>query len=135
MGKLNKQCFVCGEKYSYCYSCPSDLQNPTWRTLFDTENCKNIFNILCRHGQGKITDEETRNLLNECDLTYVDKFNESLKNHFDKVFSSTVKEETIVTKEITENIVGEPMVEEVRVPKRNKKMIPKSKTAKFEATE
>ena len=99
MGKLNKTCLVCGKNYHYCYSCPSDLQNPSWKNLFDTEECKEIFNILCKNGQGMITDDEAKELLSKYDLTQKDSFVDNIKNHIDKVFGN------IVVVEETEEVI------------------------------
>ena len=90
MGKLNKTCLVCQKSYHYCYSCPTDLQNPSWKNLFDTEQCKEIFNILSRNGQGMITDEEAKELLSKCDLTQKDTFADNIKNHIDKICGNNV---------------------------------------------
>ena len=119
MAKLNRTCLVCGKQYHYCYSCPSDLQNPSWKNLFDNENCKKIFNILCRHGQNMITDEEAREMLAECNLSHKEEFNESIKDHLNRVFNVVANEND--NKE-------EHDVEET------KKILPKKKVEK-EATE
>lgn len=124
MGKLNRTCFVCGKQYHYCYSCPSDLQNPSWKNLFDVENCKNIFNILCRHGQSMIADEEARELLNRCDLSQRDGFTDNIKNHIDQIFNVVV-EENINTETTKENVQN----------KETKKILPKRKTVEEETVE
>lgn len=116
MGKLNRICLVCGEQYKYCYSCPSDLQNPSWKNLFDNENCKKIFNILCRHGQNMITDEETREQLKECDLSNKEHFNANIQKHLDKVFN-------VVVDRNIEEVIKEDVVQ----IKETKKMRPKRK--------
>ena len=89
MGKLNKICYVCNKSYKHCYSCPSDLNHPSWMEMFDTENCKNIFNILCKHGQKMITDEETRMQLKDCDLSQKEHFADNIIEHINKVFENS----------------------------------------------
>ena len=113
MGKLNRTCMVCKMQYYHCYSCPSDLQNPSWKSIFDNENCKDIFNILSRHGQGKITDEEAKELLSKCDLTKKDTFAENIKNHINQIFGVEIVNE--IKEEKIEKEVVEPVVKEVAV--------------------
>lgn len=107
MGKINKICYVCNKSYKHCYSCPSDLQHPSWMEMFDTENCKNIFNILCKHGQKMISDEETRELLNDCDLSQKDTFAENIINHLNKVLSDN----SVVNDDVVEQVVIEEIPE------------------------
>ena len=94
MGKLNKTCLVCQTPYRYCYTCPTDLQNPSWKNLFDTEQCKEIFNILSKNGQGIITDDEAKELLDNCDLSQKDAFAVNIKTHINNLYGyDTVEEE------------------------------------------
>lgn len=113
MGKLNRTCLTCQSQYYYCFSCPSDLQHPSWKSAFDTENCKEIFNILSRHGQGKISNEEAKELLNKCDLTKKDTFAENIKNHINQIFGIEIVNE--IKEEKIEEEVAEPVVEEIAV--------------------
>ena len=113
MGKLNKTCLVCNKQYHHCYSCPTDLQHPSWMELFDKENCKNIFNILSRHGQKMIINEEAKELLNQCDLSQKDNFADNIKNHINQIFCIDVNEE-INEEQIVENVV-ENIEEEITV--------------------
>lgn len=39
----NRICLACGKAYEYCGSCPSSLNLPVWKNIFDTENCKTVF--------------------------------------------------------------------------------------------
>lgn len=119
MSKLNKTCFLCQQQYSYCYSCPTELQYQSWKNLFDTENCKEIFNILCRHGQSTITDEEAKELLEQYDLSQKDSFTDNVKKHIDQIFCASDKETS--NKEIADEIVQ---------PIKPKKMRPKHRVVK-----
>lgn len=46
MGKLNRTCFTCGKRYSYCPSCESDKDKPSWYGLFHDLSCKDVFNAI-----------------------------------------------------------------------------------------
>lgn len=104
---LNKKCMVCRKDYKYCNTCPSDLNNQSWKMLFDKENCKNIYNILSARTANKLTDQEAVNQLNQCDLSEKDGYNEKIKTYINRLLDS-VKEEKIVEENIemsTENNV------------------------------
>lgn len=60
MAILNRECKVCGTKYSYCPSCSADVRKPKWMTMFDCEECKQIFDVATRFNIGKITKEEAQ---------------------------------------------------------------------------
>ena len=113
MGTLNKTCLVCGSNYHYCYTCPSDLRNPSWKNIFDVENCKDIFNILSKHGQGMISDEEAKELLGKCDLSQKETFSTNIKNHIDRIVSVKKVNNDEMDKETEDNNVEEvPVINE-----------------------
>ena len=45
MPNHTRQCIVCNQKYDYCKACPSSKNEPTWRAIYDTEECKKVFEI------------------------------------------------------------------------------------------
>lgn len=69
MARLNRTCFTCGCKYSYCPSCPEDSDKPAWMAMFHDENCKDIFNVINENFYGHISDEDAIQTLNRCDLS------------------------------------------------------------------
>lgn len=79
MAKLNRVCFTCGQKHSYCPSCYEDRNLETWRIMFDTENCKKIFNIINQYFYKHITVDEAITQLEQCDLTNIDTLNEDIQ--------------------------------------------------------
>lgn len=91
MAKLNRTCFVCGKKHSYCPSCYDDRHLETWHIMFDNENCKNIFNIINQCFYKNITTEEAKSQLEKCDLSTKDGFVDDIKNEIDKLISYKVE--------------------------------------------
>lgn len=79
MAKLNRVCFTCGKKHSYCPTCYDDMSLETWHIMFDNENCKNIFNIINQYFYKHITVDEAITQLEQCDLTNIDTFNEDIQ--------------------------------------------------------
>lgn len=79
MAKLNRTCFVCGKKHSYCPSCYEDRLLETWHIMFHDENCKKIFDIINQYFYKHINVDEAITQLEQCDLTNVESFNEDIK--------------------------------------------------------
>lgn len=89
----NRVCLACGKAYEYCNSCPSSLNLPVWKNLFDTENCKTVFETASDYAQGAITKESARVKLSKCDI------NVSFKGNIKKILKEINKED------VKENIV------------------------------
>lgn len=66
---LNRTCLTCGKKYEYCNSCPTSVNLPVWKSLFDTENCKDIFETVSDYAQCSITKTQAKNKLKKCNLS------------------------------------------------------------------
>ena len=71
MGEQQKQrtCFCCGKAYHFCPNCAEDADKPSWYFIFDSENCKNIFNICQRFSTNAIDAQSAAQELDKCDLT------------------------------------------------------------------
>lgn len=66
MKKTNRICLTCGKAYSYCPNCTEDELKPTWMALYDTENCREIFNILTDYNAGLINADKADEKLEKC---------------------------------------------------------------------
>ena len=75
----NRICLTCGTSYEYCGACPSGLNSPTWKSLFDEENCKNVFEIVS-DAQKTISKESANEKLLKCDLSNKDKFKKNIQS-------------------------------------------------------
>lgn len=106
MPKANRTCYCCGRKYYYCPSCPDDRRDPRIFVMWDSELCKEIFNVLTNESTKKTTTLECKNKLIELGVTKDTILRESVRNHVDRVMSY---EENIV-EDIKDNIVEEVTV-------------------------
>lgn len=66
---INRTCLACGKEYEYCGSCPTTNSLPIWKNIFDTENCKIVFENVSDYAQGTITKAVAKKRLSKCDLT------------------------------------------------------------------
>lgn len=89
MRKPNRKCSLCGQEYYYCPSC-SDGREPSWMIMFDTENCKKIFNVLTQFNFKHIKENEAKSILKNCDLTV--NMNERDKGTVDKIMCASIIE-------------------------------------------
>ena len=91
----NRICLTCGKAYEYCGSCPSTVNLPVWKNLFDTENCKTVFETASDYAQKVITKESAKEKLLKCDLNV----------EFKEKIDGLVKE--IIVEEATEEVDNE----------------------------
>lgn len=78
-----RTCLVCGKTYEFCGSCPTSLKLPTWKNLYDTKNCKDIFRIVSDYDQKVISKSVAKKKLNSCDLSGV--FKDNIQKLIDEI--------------------------------------------------
>ena len=124
MANLNRECKVCGVKYSYCPSCSADLKKPKWMKMFDCEECKNIFDIDTRFNIGIITKEEAQTQLAGINIDKI--FTEQIKKDLSNIFYvEPVIEDPIIEPVVNFEELAEVSIEEpVRKSKNPKKYEP-----------
>jgi hypothetical protein len=74
----NRECVVCGTKYQFCPHC-NNSDAPSWKAIYDTENCKKIFDVCSAFVFKHIDAKEALNRLDKCDLSKEDKFAKGIK--------------------------------------------------------
>ena len=109
----NRICLTCGKAYEYCGSCPSSLNLPVWKNLFDTENCTTVFETVSDYAQKVITKDVAKKKLSNCD-TYIN-YKENIQKYLD-------------------DIVAEPKVEVIDETEKETQPIPKMKYNKKKVT-
>ena len=80
MGRRNRECYLCGYKYSYCPTCFQDRTKPSWMVEFHSENCKDIFDICTRFNMKLLTKSEAKEAIEKCDLSNKLSFRPSVQN-------------------------------------------------------
>ena len=141
--KNNRKCLICGKTYSYCPVCGADRKKPSWYSIFDGDNCNNIYNAVTGYRDGLFTIEEAREKLNACDLSIInsDGFNVGTRDKIKEILeinnvepakieapiveevpvveaAKEVVEEKSVVETVEEVVEEKPVVDEV-VEKRN----------------
>ena len=130
MAKTNKVCYFCGKKYYYCPTCRDDIKKPSWYTMWCSEQCKNLDNIVAAHRSDKITTEEAKKRIEKLNINVndIEFARETLKKYFNKIMNyktDIIDEKTVKTQ--GENVEKENN-ESVKKPVTKKtKIVPKSK--------
>lgn len=70
-----RKCTICGKEYSYCPFCAQYKHLPKWMVGFDTENCKDISNIVANYRAEAIDKATAKDLLSYKDLTVLNGYN------------------------------------------------------------
>jgi len=85
--KNNKTCIICKKPYSYCPSCHQDASKPTWYMIFDSENCKKIYDICTAYRDGEIDKAIAYERIKECDLTGLKDFAETTRKQIEEILN------------------------------------------------
>lgn len=87
MKKPNRTCYLCGNEYYYCPSCPDDRRDPAIYVMWDSQKCKDIFNILCEESTGRMSTKDCKTKLIELGVKDMEIKNESVAKHIKRVMS------------------------------------------------
>ena len=93
MGKVNRVCKTCGKAYYYCSNCNKSINSPQWMLMWDTENCKNVYEIVSNYAQGVFSKDDARKRLEKCDLKQKYTFNKKIANYIDEIMKKDVEQE------------------------------------------
>ena len=103
-------CSICGRPYHMCASCKDTIKANPWKMFCDTSEHYKIFQIVRGFNTNVYTKDEAKNRLNNVDLSDKNSFRPHIKK-------------------IVDDILFEPVVENIIVPKK------KSKVNKIEINE
>ncbi len=96
----NRICLTCGKTYEYCGSCPTSLNLPVWKNLFDTENCKTVFETVSDYAQNVITKDAAKEKLSKCDTS--GKYKENIQKYLDDIITEPKVEVIVETEKETQ---------------------------------
>lgn len=114
MAKTNRECHFCGKGYYFCPSC-RDKRDPQIYSMFDSEKCRDAFNILRDEFLQKLSTEEAHNKLIEMRIVESqNKPNEHLRRVLAYSPITTVEEvneETVI--EVENEMIEEKVVDNI----------------------
>ena len=107
--KDNRICKVCNESYNFCPNCAGVKVTEKYRTIFCSQNCRDIFHTLARYTMKDINKIETQELLSYLDLSKLNLFSEQIKIDIDEIMGNNKKS-------FKKKNIEEPVVEEAVEP-------------------
>lgn len=109
-------CKCCGKEYKYCPNCKRYIDLPQWMLLFDSDECKDVFNAVSGYNMGVFGKEKVKEALDKYGVTDLGKYKESISSVLTNLFA----EEQVA--EVSETIEEIPVVEKKRLKKNKKKV-------------
>lgn len=79
----NRTCIVCGNKYEYCRRCNKKI--PAWHNLYDTDTCRDIYNIIDSYRIGEVTAADAKQYILSYDTSHIKEINPRLKQDYEKI--------------------------------------------------
>lgn len=70
-----RTCCVCGKQYKYCPTCSKD---PSWKMLYDTEECMEIANIVSAYNMHTVSKEKAIESLQQINIGDVASYKEGI---------------------------------------------------------
>lgn len=112
-----RKCTICGKQYEYCPRCKQYENMPTWYLIYDSENCKHLYETVNKFAFNHITKEEAIEELKDIDMTNKNEYPKDIQTVLDQIFEQT----EIIKEEILEPIENQ---EKTKI---NKKKVNKKK--------
>lgn len=99
MAKGERICVVCGTKYVYCPNCKKGDPKETWRYMYDSNQCRELFRICSDFAHGHINANEAKKRLSKYDLNDTSKYSEDIRRNLSAINASAVAEKPAEPKE------------------------------------
>lgn len=115
-----RTCIACQNSYQYCPHCGDYARYPKWMNEFDTEACKELFNVISGYNMGIFEKNDVKKVVDKYEIKDFSVYKESIANKLNELFSEPVVE---VANEISE----EKTVVEETVPSFNRRKSNKKK--------
>ena len=100
--KHNSFCAICGKSYYYCNSCKDTAHLYPYKILTDTSAHYKVFMIIRGYSNGLYTKEETKEKLNNVDISDLETYKENIRDIIKDILKVDNKGEVVEEKEIIE---------------------------------
>ena len=88
MGKKNNRtCIICGHQYHYCSTCGEDSSKPSWYSIFDGQNCHDIYEVCTQYRDGIIDYKKAFEIISKLDISDIKNFNDITKAQIEEIIS------------------------------------------------
>lgn len=93
MVENNAVCAICGKEYYLCLGCKSFMAASPWKIHTDTSEHYKIYQILKGNTSGVYNKDEAKEKLESVDLSDLDSFNTTVRNHIVSIMNTDDKAE------------------------------------------
>ena len=83
-----RKCVLCGTQYIYCPHCKDDPKE-TWRFLYCSDNCRDVYHIIELWIAKKLTSVQARNQLEKCTLPPMEDIKEALRKNIEQIYKES----------------------------------------------
>lgn len=80
-------CHTCGKEYEYCPTCRSFESLPKWMSNWDSEECKDVWNILVRYNTEHISKDEVKVVLDSYGVSNYGKYVSPISAQLKEIFA------------------------------------------------
>lgn len=86
---LDRKCIVCPDKhhYKYCSNCSGYNSKETWRFLYCSQNCREIYSIATDFVNGKLTGLDAKHKLEKLDLSDLEFYHSVIKKNIEDILA------------------------------------------------
>ena len=86
---LDRKCIVCPDKhhYKYCSNCSGYNSVETWRFLYCSENCREIYDIATKFVNGKLSGLDAKHKLEKLDLSDLEFYHSVIKKNIEDILA------------------------------------------------
>lgn len=84
-----RKCILCGTEYKYCPKCSAYDGLPRWMISFDKEECRDIFDSVCKYNFNHITAAEAKLVLDKYPNADFSKYSIVTQNAIQKIKAET----------------------------------------------
>lgn len=94
MSNYKRYCYCCGAEYEYCPTCRQYASQPKWRALYDTEECKAIFDVLSGYSIEVYSKDDVVSVLDKYNIKEFGKYKPKIAEKLSEIVSLDKKNVT-----------------------------------------
>lgn len=89
--KKNRTCIICHQDYHFCPTCGEDAGKPTWYSVFDSENCHDIYEICVGYRDKVLSAKDAYERISKLDISGLEDFNATTAGQIKEIISLNEK--------------------------------------------
>lgn len=125
MARKNRTCLACSTKYSYCSTCGTDRNKPSWYSQFCSEDCMTLWTTATKFNMEMLSKAEAKEVISELNLKDHSEYVACVQRDLAVILAEESKKgrgkraEMLILDDFAGEKVAEPAVEECEVVKTN----------------